>query len=657
MTYIPLLLFGLVAGAGYTAYVLAEAGQFNGWVALTAGGGLTTFLITLAVRKKVLIPVDRNRWTGWILAALIMISLRLSLPAGELLLGGWDPGVYLHTAASIARDGNIQLNADDYTALPPDQLRAVSRDLYSITEPFLGMRLLPNQRLSPQFYHFFPSLLAVAYDFFGIGGALSVNAILQIGSILILYALISRTYGWKAGLLASAALMLNPAQLWQSRFPTAELLTQFLLLTGAFWLCEVERSRHRIFAATLAGIALGLAWMTRYDTILILVPLLALLLWHTLVTKQHYAYLITFSLTSMLGIHAWLHMRILAPYYHPLPGLVLPFLKGFTVTGLVIIGAALLLKQRQRDILLSGIYKTRFLYTAAFILYALWGWFIRPQFVLRNDEFMDLFQQAENTPMYWIFEALSDHNAWNFVRLKVLFGFVGLAMGIAGIAIILLRCRETSLRIWSFCSMLVMAVLTLNIFNDQFMMWLTRRFVPVILPLIIIGYCATTALLAQLAGRRKPTYATMVYIAAFLLLTGFTVRQTAAMARNRDWPGLTAWYHEVNEALPADAFILCDQPGFAAPLRFLYGHRSYELHLEECDDPEAVESLAQHLAAQTTNTFYLSLNGPPDFTTIRASEHSHHPLYSHIQHHPKRSVPKGTKKRGGHFILYRLSAE
>ena len=50
------------------------------------------------------------------------------------------------------------------------------------------MYLRPDGRVSPQFYHLFPSLMAVAWSIGGIRAALLVNPLLNVAAMLALYA-------------------------------------------------------------------------------------------------------------------------------------------------------------------------------------------------------------------------------------------------------------------------------------------------------------------------------------------------------------------------------------------------------------------------------------------------------------------------------------
>ena len=90
-------------------------------------------------------------------------------------------------------------------------------------KPFAGFLLLPDGRVSPSFFHAYPALLAVALALGGIWGALLVNPLLAAAAVLALHALARRVVPSPWALAAPLALALNPALLWQAKFPTSEL--------------------------------------------------------------------------------------------------------------------------------------------------------------------------------------------------------------------------------------------------------------------------------------------------------------------------------------------------------------------------------------------------------------------------------------------------
>ena len=96
---------GVYAGlltTAYTALLLAGAGHFRAGVCIAAGIGLGMGAAWLVLRRAE--PPTAGAVMGYFAAgAISLASLALTLPPGEWILGGWDPGVYVHTGAAIAK--------------------------------------------------------------------------------------------------------------------------------------------------------------------------------------------------------------------------------------------------------------------------------------------------------------------------------------------------------------------------------------------------------------------------------------------------------------------------------------------------------------------------------------------------------------------------
>ena len=148
--------FAALLATAWLAITLAALGHFQAWICL-AGGAAAALAVAWHTRTA-------GRMGGWadglaLLAALTAFGL--AWPPDEMILGGWDPGVYLHTGAEVARQGTLRFEIPELAGMSDLEQPVVSRELWGIQEPFAGMRLLPDGRLSPGFYHLFPSLLAV----------------------------------------------------------------------------------------------------------------------------------------------------------------------------------------------------------------------------------------------------------------------------------------------------------------------------------------------------------------------------------------------------------------------------------------------------------------------------------------------------------------
>lgn len=597
------LTFGLLSLAWF-ALTLAEWGYFR--AATCGAGALTVAVIVWKSNRQEFDPADKFTWMALLLAC---ASLFLTLPPDESILGGWDPGVYVQSGALIARTGSLIWEMSDFTSLSPAHAKALVRDFSGQLAPYQGMWFLPDGRVSPQFFHLYPSLLAVAYRVGGIAAELWVNPLLNVGSILLVFAIVRRWMGSRWALLASVLLMLNPAQIWQARFPTAEMLTQVLLLAGLWMLAR---------KSWLAGPAFGLALLCRYDTIMFLAPLgAASLVFASDRADRRQTWLALAGIMPFVVQAVW-HQKTFAPHYHPVSDLVLR-------VSVVLIGAvmlALFVLDLPRIGLRRWFAAKRAIWVCLAVpmlglavLYAAW-W--RPRAAMAGPE------------------------SANFYYLTDLFTPLGVGLAAAGFIAWMLETQPHWRRAWGCAAMGATVVLVFNVFNDHFLMWVARRFVPVVVPAVCIASVA--------AARRWPRLG----LAGILAVLVWQASAMAAVSRTRDWPGLTAWCRRAAEVMPPRALVFCDQSGFAAPLRAFFDRRTFELYDRSPDRRQKLAHVMGDRIRMGDEVYFLTMSGKIPDAGLKFEETSKLPLETYTLNVSKRGVPRGRKARGGEFVLYRV---
>jgi len=646
---------GLLA-ATWASLALAELGVFNRWFPPIAAAVAGTAVAARWPSKAATRPVDAT----WPLALLVALcSLLLTLPASEMILGGWDPGVYLHTAASVAASGSLQFDHPDLAGMQGEWKELLVRNLHGIDEPFGGMRVLPNGRISPQFYHAYPCLLALAWSWGGLWLALAVNPLLNVACILAGYVLLRRWVGSRWALLGAIFLAMNPAQIWQAKFSTAEVLTQLCLMGGMACYARLDDidSKHGL-CALLGGAGLGLAWLTRYDTLIFLVPFSFLFLLGLPFSSRRPARVLFAILLALCAAQVWAHQRFVAPFYHPLSNLVKPGLMA--LLWLAICTSVLYLEPVRRRVTRTW-EKVRTacfaLAAAGFTLWAVFAWLVRPS-LASGGPVSRLFRTVlthARMESYWT--VLSGPEAGNMHYLQSILGGTGLCLALAGIAVALFRARAHWQVSWLWPSVGVMVMLVNNVYHDHFMMWVARRYLPVSVPLLICGLVYAISALARRLRMLSPRVGT----AAACGLAGISLIAPlpgiAAVTTVRDWPGLVDWYANAQRHVPEDAWVFCDQPGFAAPLRFLYARSSFELHV--AGNPERrrrLSLLMREAARQGHPVLFLTstplASGELDFAPV-----AYLPLTSSVLQHTRYALPLTTRSRGGAFMLYAVPGD
>jgi hypothetical protein len=642
-----------IVAAAYCGFVLAEFGVFTGLaVGIVALGGAAA-VGGFAWRRYA--PRGRSRKIGWACAMIIAVgSLAMTVPPSEMILGGWDPGVYLHTGAAVARDGSLQITAADLWHLSEDMRADLTRNVSGWDVLFLGMYPIPNGRLSPQFMHLYPALLAMAYALGGVWGALLVNPVLNAVALLVMFWFASKVLGDAWGVVATLLLAINPAQIWQGKFGTAEMLAQVLLFCGFSVLLSVWRNPGRVLPAVGAGTLLGLAFLARYDAILVIVPLVLLLAAAAVDRERRGIFLGVLAGLSPLVLHAAAHLTWVAPCYRVVPHLVLPALAGAVAViallflgGLTDIGAQLghSVGKRSRAI--------RMALTMALVVFGVWAWYVRPHLTV-DGRVSSLMGWAFNAVGWANWKAaLAGADAWNTLYLRSLFGTFGLLTGCAGIVVLIWRAKDRGVLVWVLVSLVSLVVLTTCLFHDHFMMWASRRFVPVVLPLFCVAIAAAAAELHKRVWAWHPRLAPAVSAVLLVMVLVGIAPRSMAMAETREWPGLVRWYDEVVQMIPSDAIVLCDQPGFAAPLRFLYGIHAHEIYGGQTA-AAILSNYRDELRELGQPVRVLTMRRQPAMDGVELREIGQSALRSHILEHPKYHVPMHTKGRGGNFVVWQV---
>ena len=528
-----------LAATSWTALTLAEFGRFGPVLPLLVFPVTAIAVFRLLSRGDGPEPGRAVAPEEWAAVAIACSTLLLTLPADEILLGGQDPSVYVHTAAAVARQGSLLLDEPDIAALAKGERRLLLNTALGVPQPFTGMWLLRDGRISPQFFHLYPSLMAVAWSLGGVRGALLVNPLLNVAAVLALYALAALLLGRRWALAAALLHACWAAQVRQAKFPTAELLAQLFLLAGAALLLRALREeRPPPLLAPLAGAALGMALLARYDTLLFLVPFAVLLVWGMEGAGRTRTVLAALSTTAVFGAQAWLHQKLITPVYHPggrLLGPALAVVAAALAAGLLLRRTAAWRRFAER-VPWRGT-ALRVAAAAGLCGWVLFAWFVRPgleEGSLAGGVFVLL---AGPPPLPGLALLLIGPESRNMLMLAGVLGSAGAAAAVAGAAVLLVRRRGLFETAWLGASAAVLALLVAVLFHDHYLMWASRRFVPVVLPLASVAIAGAGAQLAS-ARRGSPEFLAAAGAALVAAILALNAADTAAMARTREWPGL-----------------------------------------------------------------------------------------------------------------------
>lgn len=607
------LAFGLLF-IGWSALLLAGLGRFS----LPALTGLwLAVVLALAVAALVrrappaLVPAEPSRWNAWEAAALVVwlaAAAFVYFRPHEFVIGGADAGVYVNLGASISRTGGILIRDPLLGALDAPLRAAFLRAMpageaapYYLL-PGLYVTGAAADLITPQFFHLHPAWQAVGFALGGLNAELLITPLWGLLGCLAVYFLARSLWGWRPALLALVALSATALQVWFARYPTAEVLTQYLFWTGAWalgrWLAEDEPPA---LWACLAGLALGQVFLARADTYALLALPVVLAAWFTLRRAWRRDALWFFAPFLLLAAHSIAHgLLITRPYFVLSVGAVArPLLRlagqrAALAAALVALalGAAVWLwlrraaEQRGRVATQLAARRPVILRLTAIlvILLALFAYFVRP--ALGELRVSNYWFGGGNVPVL---------DRENLTRLGWYLSPLGLALGVGGLALLIVRDLNRRTAFWLLAGGFFTAVFVWKIGANPHQIYAMRRYVPQALPLFVL---AAVYFVRWLWSQRPPFGRGVA-----LLLTGGwivgIVLISLPFAAQVDYRGLAAQVDDLNAALPSKAVVLFDDPApvgvadfLGTPLRLLYGRPVFLLRQAGVDAAALSQAIA-----------------------------------------------------------------
>lgn len=618
LTTIEALFLSVVLSAALTGIVslaLAQAGCFS----------LPTLIVVLLLvssgiagaawlkQRSLLWHVAPSPKAEWLAAVSVMLGAAvLFLHPHEYILGGGDAGVYVNVGANLAKTGSLLIHEPLLTGIDPGLLPGLLRE----QPPGVATRFirLPGFYLSdtvpglviPQFYPLHPIWLGVGYSLFGVAGALLVTPVWGVLSVVAVYLYGRSLFNWQTGWLAALLLLVTPLQIYFARYPTAEPITQLLSWTSiwAFTMFGQDRSPRGLWGL-VAGVTFGQVFLARIDALpMLLIPVgwIAVLLWHRRWHGSEWFFWVPLvSLISYAGFHGLMFSE---PYTLGAYGSVAPLLVNqfWPIVAIGIVGGALgfwLVKYRQRvrqgqwrlfEMTLLP-WRQILRYGAAVVLVglAVHAYFVRPRV------------GSVVLARYWYGGGqipITNHE--NLVRLGWYLSPLGIGLAVVGGVLLLFSKRWDRLwPLWAVGGAFTFLYIY-NIFNNPFHIYAMRRYVPVVVPFLVLAAAYTVSWLWQRATWRKP--GRLASIVLLLALMGWLAYNDRLIWDQVDYEGAVEQIEHLAHLFEDEAVVLfVDDPpvGLGAvlgtPLQYLHGITSFDLQEDRVDADLLQEQVARWL--------------------------------------------------------------
>jgi hypothetical protein len=511
------------------------------------------------------------------------------------VFGGWDPGVYANTAAYLTRTGTIFPVDELAEDLEPEDIQRLAwRHSSGYLEKYPGFRYssLETGRLIPEFYHLLPVWMAVFHSWTGLKGIFWLTPLAGLASLAAVYLAVRELWGARAALAAGVLLTFNVVQIWQARFPTAEMLSQFLLFAGAAAMFRYLKQEKSFWAITAAA-AWGLFLLARVSSLLIWIPVAIFFYcrWWKGFRKQDLLFLFPFILFTVVSFFPqvfgdWRYfaksvanLRLAGPIY----GL------GLVLTGVVIVTAAglRLLPFPRRDQISRKLARppARRLLMAAAALAGSYAYFIRP------------------------FVGAPTADKTNLVEIGWLLGPLVLAIAFLGILLFILE--ERSPAAWLFFLLIATptVVFTWRQMIHYHYMWAARRFADAVIPGLIIFAVYALQRMAR-AGRGGRLFT----LAVLPLLLAVSIYNNAPHFFHREYRGAVEFVEELAGRID-DAGMVFVEGKFVdkipTPLDLIHGLKVVPVYYGQADLEPLFAKLASRLDRDAGRVYWLGDHATP----------------------------------------------
>jgi len=441
---------------------------------------------------------------------LVLLGLWRFFPSSEYVMGGKDPGTYMNEGIQIAQRGALVVN-DPVVASIPEFARPLffpiswQASVYSVRFMGFFIRNPDTGAVVGQFPHFFPASIAIGYGLDGLSGARRSVGVWAILGVLAVYFAGARLLGRPAAFAGAALLTLHVIDVWFARYPNAEMVMQALLFAALLANARAHVDDDAFFAP-VAGVLLGLLLFVRFDSVLAIGAVLAAVLLGVVAGgRLRWTFIAALVVTAGLGtVYLFGPMRA----YVDLPVVFLSNLPAWQYAALAagagVVATIVAAGVRSPTIASSVRRYVPVAVTMGVLLGALYALYLR-QPTMTGLAARDAYALRTFTSFYLTLP--------------------GLAAALLGFVLIARRAfwRAPDL----FITLTVFAFFffyKIRIVSDHF--WMTRRFLPVILPGALM-FAAAAALSGSRGGLRVTGLARAAIGSAFVVLLAMQYARAA----------------------------------------------------------------------------------------------------------------------------------
>jgi hypothetical protein len=466
---------------------LAALGRYT-FTALLWCNAAVVAAAVLAARGKLRYgpAVRRPGWSAALPIILIALAVWRFFPVSEYVIGGKDPGTMFNEGIQIAQRGTLVIT-DRTVAAVPDYARDLFFPAHHVAEyystVFMGFFIQDpaTGRVVGQFPHLFPASIAIGYGLDGLSGGRSAVAWWGVLGVLAVYFGGARLVGRGAAFAAAALLTLHVIQVWFARYPNSDIGMQAGVFAALLAFARAHQDDDAFFGPVAAWI-ITLQLFSRSDALMALVVMTGtvVLVW-VVSARERFKWRFVVPVAFGTVVALWYLMGLMRAYFWRnmvfLTNLPARDVVVGIAAGIILLGLLWWSRSRYQDLARRSLPMAA---TIVLVVLAAYAYLFR-----------DAGGKLTSADAY----ALRD-----FVDLYLWWPM--LVAALAGVALV---CRKHFWRdpalLLTFAAFSVFLFYKLKIVPEHF--WLTRRFLPIILPgaLIFAAFAAMGPIAGRLRGR------------------------------------------------------------------------------------------------------------------------------------------------------------
>jgi hypothetical protein len=548
---------GVLPGLVCAAWVAAGVGllllhAFHPWSAIPLAAGLLALMVTAVPVRRWTGPVG-PRWALLLTLAVVVVAVVwAALHSSENLVVRRDPGPYGLIGSWVAQHGTIEMPSQ---AGVFGHLTGVAFN----SPAFYGRR---GDLIQPQFMSGLPVAIAPAHWIGGLPWLLRANAVIGGFALLSFAGFVARAIGPRAAPFATLVLALAYPETHAFRSPYSEPLTQLMVFGGLCLLWDAgRRSEGTARAVAVAGVVLGLTTAVRVDALADLLPLAAVIVVYALGGRVRDGRALALGLLGGVGVGAADGFLLHYAYIHDtraqlrLVGLATVAV-ALAVVVVVRLGRRAMLRGSWQRVSDAARQRLGTALAIAIPLIAVLGWAVRPYVEHPHSPPSDQTAAEVGRLQALAHLTIDPHRTYAEESLRWMGWWVGapailLAAVAAGLVVRRWLAGQDAALLPVVGTGLSVAFLVFwrpSITPDH--PWADRRFVPIVLPVLVL---LATWLLARLAERARWRLLVPVLGLAILVPTVIT---TAPLAWTQTENGQLSALDTLCTRIPSGAAVL-----------------------------------------------------------------------------------------------------